>query len=109
MRRSDPDISESSYSRYSEYGLIFFIGLVYFLLIGKYRAFDIDNAWFPSFSYGFWIQHVSTDSFMLKTFPDGMGGVRAFGKLAAVTQGFVSSMSGWTLKGSEMLSAVFVL
>lgn len=101
--------TEHSHSRYSEYGLLFLIAVVYFILIGKYRAFDIDDTWFPSFSYNFWVRHICVDTFMLKSFPDGMGGVRAFGKLAAITQGFILSCLGWTLRNSIMISASFVV
>lgn len=93
----------------SEYVLIFFIGLLYVALIGRYRAFDLDSAWFLSFSNAFSNEHINTDTLMLQTFPAGMGGVIAFGKIAAIIQGAVLNIFGWTIVASTMISIVFVV
>jgi hypothetical protein len=93
----------------SEYVLIFFIGLLYVVLIGRYRAYDLDCVWFLSFSHAFSNQHISTDPLMLETFPYGMGGVIAFGKIAAFIQGAILNIFGWTLAASTMISIVFVV
>lgn len=92
-----------------EYVLIFFIGLLYLVLIGRYRAFDLDCAWFLSFSHAFSNEHLNTDPFMLQTFPAGMGGVIAFGKIAAIIQGAVLNIFGWTIVAGTMISIAFVI
>jgi hypothetical protein len=92
-----------------EYVLITVLGLLYLALMGKYGAFEVDNTWFLSFSYSFWVDHIPTDSFMLSAFPSGMGGVVAFGKLAAVVQGTVLNLFGWSLTNAILLSIVFTL
>jgi hypothetical protein len=92
-----------------EYALIAIIGALYVVLIGRYNAFDIDSSWFPSFSYSYWVEHIETDTFMRGTFPSGMGGVVAFGKLAAIAQGALLSVFGWSLPAVTLISAGFVL
>jgi hypothetical protein len=92
-----------------EYALIVFIALLYIALIGRYNAFDLDSRWFPSFSHAFWVDHIQTDPFMLGIFPSGMGGVIAFGKLAAIIQGALLSLFGWSLAAATLISAAFVL
>ncbi|RSL16729.1 hypothetical protein EDE15_2252 [Edaphobacter aggregans] len=93
----------------TEYPLIALLGLLYIALIGRYRAFDLDNSWFLSFSHSFWTRRIETDTFMLRVFPTGMGGVIAFGKLAAVVQGVILSLFGWSLTAATLISITFTL
>jgi len=91
-------------------GLLYvLIALVYILLIGRYNAYDGDSRWFPSFSYAFTVDHVQTDTLYLERFPKGMGGVIAFGKLAAMVQGGVLNLVGWSLGAATSIGIVFVL
>lgn len=92
-----------------EFILILFIGLLYVILIGRYRAFDLDCVWFLSFSHAFSNEHINTDPLMLQAFPNGMGGVIAFGKIAALVQGAVLNIFGWTLAAGTMISIIFVV
>lgn len=89
--------------------LIVLIGLLYLALIGRYNAFDLDSRWFPSFSHSFLVEHIETDTFMRKPFPGGMGGVVAFGKVAAIVQGGLLNLFGWSLTAATLISTVFVL
>ena len=89
--------------------LIAVIGLLYLALIGRYNAFDLDSRWFPSFSHAFLVDHLQTDPFMLGIFPSGMGGVIAFGKLAAIIQGALLNLFGWSLAAATLISSAFVL
>jgi hypothetical protein len=92
-----------------EYIVIAFIGILYIALIGRYNAFDLDSRWFPSFSRSFWLEHIETDTFMRQAFPDGMGGVIAFGKLAGFIQGGLLSVFGWSLTAAALISTAFIL
>jgi len=97
------------WSRRSEYVLIALLGVLYLALMGKYRGFQLDNIWFLSFSHSYWVDHVQSDTFMLKPFPGGMGGVAYFGKLAAVTQGAILNLIGWSLANAILISIVFTV
>jgi hypothetical protein len=92
-----------------EYSLIAAIGALYLALMDKYSAFYLDNSWFLSFSHSFWVDHVPGDGFMLSVFPSGMGGVVAFGKLAAFVQGAALNFLGWSLTNAILLSVAFTL
>lgn len=92
-----------------EYILYALITFLYILLIGRYNAYDTDSRWFPSFSYAFIVDHIQTDAFVLERFPNGMGGVIAFGKLAAVVQGNILNHVGWSLGAATSISIVFIL
>jgi hypothetical protein len=94
--------------RRPEYLALLLVGVVYVALIGRYRAYDLDDPWFLSFSHGYWVHGVQTDTFMRMAFPSGMGGVVAFGKLAAFVQGAILSVTGWTLAAGTLISVVFV-
>jgi hypothetical protein len=95
--------------RRGEYVLIALLGLLYLALMGRYSALELDNIWFLSFSHSFWVDHISIDSFMLSTFPSGMGGVVAFGKSAAFLQGSVLNVVGWSLTHAILISIFFTL
>jgi hypothetical protein len=103
------DADSAAWFQRREYVLIAILGLLYLELMGKYSAFELDNIWFLSFSHSFWVDHISTDGFMLSTFPSGMGGVVAFGKIAAFFQGSVLNLVGWSLTHAILISIFFTL
>jgi hypothetical protein len=96
-------------ARWPGYVLLALIVLLYILLIGRYNAYDVDSRWFPSFSHAFFVEHIQTDPFMQSHFPNGMGGVIAFGKLAAIIQGGILSLVGWSLTAATSVSVAFIL
>ena len=100
-------VGPSGWRRRPEYLAILLIAIVYVALIGRYRAFDLDDVWFLSFSHSFWVQHIPSDTFMHQPFPEGMGGVVAFGKLAAIIQGIVLNALGWSLASGIVLTIAF--
>jgi hypothetical protein len=94
----------------TEYLLIALLGILYIALIGRYRPFELDNSWFLSFSHSFWTRRIETDTFTQQVFPmGGMGGVIAFGKLAAVVQGAILNCFGWSLTAATLISITFIL
>jgi hypothetical protein len=103
------DADTAAWFQRGEYFVIVLLGLLYLALMGKYSAFELDNVWFLSFSHSFWVDHISTDGFMLSTFPSGMGGVVAFGKIAAFLQGNVLNVVGWSLMHAILISILFTL
>lgn len=84
------------------------VALLYLCMVGRFRTFNIDTPWFVSFSYAWWHMHQPYDLLMLRRFPHGMGGVEAFGKLAAGLQGIVMERIGWQGVYAELLSSVCV-
>lgn len=88
--------------------LLILIPALYALLINHFRTFNIDNPWYAAYTYSWWNSHSPTDPFMQRSFPDGMGGVEAFGKLAAAIQGGVMNAIGWRVTHFEFLSLIFV-
>ena len=92
----------------AEMTLLALIVALYFLLLGHFRTFSIDDAWFASFTYDFWNHGIATDTLYQRRFPHGMGGVEAFGKLAAFVQAPLMNATGWSLRGLEVLSTAFV-
>jgi len=101
--------TDDAVSKRTEYLLYALIAILYIFLIGRYNAFDLDSRWFPSFSHAFVIDHIQTDPFAQGQFPNGMGGVIAFGKLAAIVQGSLLSIIGWSLGAATSISIVFIL
>jgi hypothetical protein len=77
----------------------------YLVMFLRYRSYAIDNAWFASFSYNTFVEHVTSDQFMNVPFPAGMDGTWLFGKLAALTQYAVARLAGWQQWPMEILSA----
>lgn len=75
----------------------------------RYRAYDIDNPWFLSFSYNTFVEHISTDQFMAVRFPAGMDGTQLFGKLAALLQYAALSQAHWQQLPAAILSSTFVV
>jgi hypothetical protein len=102
--------SSHSLRRFSraEVMLVGGIVLLYLLLIDHFRTFLVDDPWFASFSYNFWNDGILTDTLYQRRFPNGMGGVEAFGKLAALVQAPVMNAVGWTLRGLQVLNTCFV-
>ncbi len=85
------------------------LGLLYIGLIQKYRAYDIDNPWFLSFSYNYCHGGTLTDEFAGTHYPEGMDGVHLFGKVAARTQCVVLDQVGWTPWGTVGLISIWAL
>ena len=83
------------------------LALLYISLTQKYRAYDIDNPWFLSFSYNACHEHVQTDQFEQFRFPGGMDGVHLFGKIAAAVQCGFMDRFGWTPGTIVGLNVVF--
>ncbi len=81
----------------------------YALEYQRYRAYDIDNAWFQSFTYNDFVSHTPTDRFMQVRFPDGMDGTHLFGKAAAFIQWTILSRVGWQLHAGVLISTVFTI
>jgi hypothetical protein len=71
------------------------LGLLYCGLAQKYRAYDVDNPWFLSFSYNACHGDIETDTFQGMRYPGGMDGVHLFGKLPAEVQCAVMNRTGW--------------
>lgn len=69
--------------------------LLSLLLFQNYRAYEIDNVWYLSFSWNYCNAGVLTDPFMDGSFPGGMGGTIGFGKLGAISQCAVLNAVGW--------------
>lgn len=103
------DRDTTAWYRRPQYLAIAALAIVYVAILGRYRAFDLDNSWYLSFSYDQVIRHISTDTFALEVFPHGMGGTVAFGKLAALLQGAVLSLTGWSQTPAILISIVFAL
>jgi hypothetical protein len=81
----------------------------YLTMFLRYRAYDIDNPWFLSFSYNSFVEHIKTDQFMDVRFPDGMDGTLLFGKLAAFVQYELLSHVGWRQWPMAAMSSGFVV
>jgi hypothetical protein len=69
---------------------------LYLVLTQHYRAYDVDNPWFLSFSYNAAHRGLGTDTFLQVRFPGGMDGVHLFGKAAASIQAHALDHLGWT-------------
>ena len=84
--------------------------LVFYLaMFQRYRAYDVDNPWFLSFSYDTYVEHINTDQFMNVRFPDGMDGTLLFGKLAAFVQYVLLSHFGWQQWPMAVVASSFVV
>jgi hypothetical protein len=81
----------------------------YLGMFQRYRAYDIDNPWFLSFSYDSYVEHINTDQFMNVRFPAGMDGTSLFGKLAASMQYVWLSHTGWQQWPMAVLASSFVV
>jgi hypothetical protein len=94
--------------------LVFIIAIlvlgIYGFLFGNYRInLAIDTPWDLSFSYNYCIKGIDTDPTFGSTFPNGMGGTVAFGKLAAMVQCAVLAPFDWSLVAANALSVAAVV
>ena len=97
------------FSRFPLYGWLLLLGIFYSVLFQRYRAYEIDNPWYLSFSRNFWVHRFREDYFLNGVFPDGMGGTEVFGRLPALIQGaFLNSMH-WMPIPAMLLSTAVVL
>lgn len=103
------DRDTAAWYRRPQYLALALLAIVYVAILGRYRAYDLDDSWYLSFSYDQVVRHISTDTFALEVFPHGMGGTVAFGKLAALLQGAVLSLTGWSQTPAIVISIVFAL
>ncbi|WP_074652211.1 hypothetical protein [Terriglobus roseus] len=102
--------SSGGLRRFSRAEVVFVTAIVmlYVLLFDHFRTFQVDDPWFASFSYNYWNDGIVTDTLYKRHFPRGMGGVEAFGKLAACVQAPLMNALGWSLRGLAALSTCFV-
>lgn len=82
---------------------------MYVLLFGRYRAYEIDNPWYLSFSRNSWVDNFHGDAFLNGIFPDGMGGTAVFGRGPALVQGAVLNPLGWSPFAAMLFSTLVVL
>ena len=83
---------------------------VYATLFGVYRCnLAIDTPWYLSFSYNYCIKRIDTDASFGSSFPFGMGGTVAFGKLAAMVQCAALTPFNWSLAAANILSVTAVV
>jgi hypothetical protein len=86
------------------------VAAVYATMFGNYRPHTlIDNVWDLSFSYNYCRKGIDTDPTFGSSFPNGMGGTVAFGKLAAIVQCAVLAPFNWSLVAANVLSVVGVV
>ncbi len=91
---------------------VLILGVLFCFYLGmflKYRAYDVDNPWFLSFSYNTCVEHIDTDQYLNVPFPRGMDGTQFFGKLAAYGQCAVLRPLEWQPWPSVILSASLVV
>jgi hypothetical protein len=63
------------------------VAAVYAIIFQNYRVnTSIDTQFYLSFSYNYCVKGIDTDVTFGSSFPFGMGGTIAFGKLAAIVQ-----------------------
>ncbi len=78
---------------------------VYAIMFGNYRInVAIDTPWDLSFSYNYCVKGIDTDPTFGSTFPNGMGGTVAFGKIAAMVQCVTLAPFNWSLVAANALS-----
>ena len=78
---------------------------VYAAMFENYRSYSaIDTPWYLSISYNYCMKGIDTDATFGVSFPVGMGGTVAFGKLAAMVQCAVLAPFNWSLNAANALS-----
>jgi hypothetical protein len=82
---------------------------VYAAMFGNFRANAIDTPWYLSFSYNYCTKGIDTDTTFGVSFPVGMGGTVAFGKLAAIVQCAVLAPFNWSLVAANVSSVAGVV
>jgi hypothetical protein len=86
------------------------VAAVYATMFGNYRAnLAIDTQWDLSFSYNYCMKGIDTDATFGLSFPNGMGGTVAFGKLAAMVQCAALAPFNWSLVAANILSVAGVM
>jgi hypothetical protein len=88
---------------------ITFLGILYSILFQKYRAYEIDNPWYLSFSRSYWVDRYPGDLFLNGVFPNGMGGTAVFGRLPGIIQGAILSHFDWQPVPAMLISSALVL
>jgi hypothetical protein len=84
--------------------------VVYATLFGNYRVnLAIDTPWYLSLSYNYCMKGIDTDATFGVSFPAGMGGTIAFGKLAAMVQCAALAPFNWSLVAANILSVAGVV
>jgi hypothetical protein len=84
--------------------------VLYTTLFGVYRVnLAIDTPWYLSISYNYCVKGIDTDATFGLTFPVGMGGTVAFGKLAAMVQCAALAPFNWSLVAANLLSVAGVV
>ena len=80
--------------------------LVYFLLHGKYRIENIDDAWTLTFSYNLFNKGEVFDTVFL----NGQGeGTSLFSMIYSYTYGSILNITGWTKSNSHLISTFLFL
>lgn len=97
------------FSRFPLYGWLLLLGIFYAVLFQRYRAYEIDNPWYLSFSRNFWVHRFGKDFFLNGIFPDGMGGTDVFGRIPALIQGALLNPADWMPVPAMLLSTAVVL
>ena len=85
------------------------ITVVYMTMFGVYHTPAIDTQWDLSFSYSYCMKGIETDATFGLSFPHGMGGTVAFGKLAAMVQCAALAPFNWSLVAANVLSVASVM
>jgi hypothetical protein len=93
----------------STWPIIIGLAALYVSLFLSYRAYEIDNPWYLSFSHSTWVDHYHGDLFLNGIFPNGMGGTAVFGKLASLLQALVLGHFGWQQVPAMLFSTACVL
>jgi hypothetical protein len=81
----------------------------YLLMFLSYRAYDIDNPWFLSFSHNACREHIQNDQFLGVKFPNGMDGTQLFGKIAAGIQCAALTPFGWQQRPAAVLASTLIV
>ena len=86
------------------------VAAVYATMFLNYRSNKaIDTPWDLSFSYNYCMKGIDTDVTFGRSFPRGMGGTVAFGKLAAIVQCAALAPFNWSLVAANLLSVAGVV
>jgi hypothetical protein len=88
---------------------LLFLEILYIALFQRYRAYEIDNPWYLSFSRNYWVARYPGDFFLNGVFPDGMEATAVFGRLAGLTQGLVLNDFAWRPFPAMLLSSALVI
>jgi hypothetical protein len=87
-----------------------FVAAIYIAMFGNYRInLSIDTPWYLSISYNYCVKGIDNDATFGASFPFGMGGTVAFGKLAAIVQCGALAPFNWSLIAANILSVACVV